>query len=241
MNYKEQFFRKLEDMFVGERVQGEGGYINLMRIKTKYFKEGILPILKKEIAEALRDFHEFEHEFFEKLYTFFEPFFSENGSVYFRFTPVYKNIYEKVYTDEKDVVLFWKTHMLYYVKSDRLFKDLEVEVGDFKFFFDVSELEHKKSNEKRSLVYELKQKREDGVIVFRVLYSERGRKTDIEDILKKLKDKKLKENVLQKAFSIFEKQSEVDYFINKNAKEFLREQFDLWLYQYIFRGQTNWT
>ena len=37
---------------------------------------------------------------------------------------------------------------------------------------------------------------------------------------------------------IFEKQSEVDYFINKNAKAFLKEQFDLWLYQYVFpRGE----
>jgi hypothetical protein len=24
-------------------------------------------------------------------------------------------------TDDRDVVLFWKTHMLYYVKTDRLF------------------------------------------------------------------------------------------------------------------------
>jgi len=25
--------------------------------------------------------------------------------------PAHKNIYEKVYTDDRDVVLFWKTHM----------------------------------------------------------------------------------------------------------------------------------
>jgi hypothetical protein len=50
---------------------------------------------------------------------------------------------EKVYTDDRDVVLFWKTHMLYYVKTDRLFNNLEVEVDDRKFFFDASTLEHK--------------------------------------------------------------------------------------------------
>ena len=33
------------------------------------------------------------------------------------------SVYEKVYTDEQDVVLFWKTHMLYYVKTDRLKPD----------------------------------------------------------------------------------------------------------------------
>ena len=31
----------------------------------------------------------------------------------------------------------------------------------------------------------------------------------------------------------------MDYFINKDAKAFLEEQFDLWLYQYLFRGVTD--
>jgi len=35
--------------------------------------------------------------------------------------------------NDRDVVLFWKTHMLYYVKPDRLFNSLEVEVDDRKF------------------------------------------------------------------------------------------------------------
>jgi hypothetical protein len=38
-----------------------------------------------------------------------------------------------------------------------------------------------------------------------------------------------------------ERQSEVDYFINKNARAFLREQFDLWLFQYVFTGESEWT
>ncbi len=37
-----------------------------------------------------------------------------------------------------------------------------------------------------------------------------------------------------KIFRIFEKQSEVDYFINKNSKKFLRDRFDVYLYQYMF-------
>jgi len=57
-----------------------------------------------------------------------------SGSIYFQHTPAHKNIYEKVYTDDRDVVLFWKTHMLYYVKTDRLFNSLEVEVDDRNLF-----------------------------------------------------------------------------------------------------------
>jgi len=52
---------------------------------------------------------------------------------------------------------------------------------------------------------------------------------------------KVNEDILNKAFRVFEKQSEVDYFINKNAKEFLQEQFNLWLYQYVFSGESEWT
>jgi len=33
----------------------------------------------------------------------------------------------------------------------------------------------------------------------------------------------------------------VDYFINKDAKAFLEEQFNLWLYQYVFSGVSEWT
>lgn len=133
--------------------------------------------------------------------------------------------------------------MLYYVKTDRLFKNLEVEVGGYKFFFDVSTLEHKKANEKRDVIFDFKERRKDGVLVFNVYYSERGRTTKIEDILKALRKEgvKIAEDILEKAFRVFEKQSEVDYFINKNAKEFLREQFNLWLYQYVFSGESEWT
>jgi len=67
--------------------------------------------------------------------------------------------------------------------------------------------------------------------------------TKIEDILKELKRHKIDINkeTLYRAFRIFEKQSEVDFFINKNAKAFLQEQFKLWSYQYIWNGAKDWT
>jgi len=135
--------------------------------------------------------------------------------------------------------LFWKTHNLFYVKTDRIFQNLEIEFDGFKFFFDVSNLEHKKAFEKRELVYELDKVRQDKTIVFKVYYSERGRKTKIDEIKRELKKKEIKitDEILEKAFRLFERQSEVDYFINKNAKEFLKEQFKLWLHNYIFEEE----
>jgi len=243
MTKEEKFYNTLKDIFVGAKVEGESGYINLMRIKSRYYEKGVFPKLQGDIGEVLKPFPEFREELFDKLYTFFNRYFSESGSIYFRYTPIHQNVYEKVYTDDKDVILFWKTHMLYYVKTDRLFKNLEAEIDGFKFFFDVSVLEHKKAFEKKEIIYEFKEKRKDGAIVFNVSYSERGKKTKIVEILRALKKEgvKITEDILEKAFRVFEKQSEVDYFINKNAKEFLRQQFNIWLYQYVFSGESEWT
>jgi hypothetical protein len=243
MSKEQKFFEALKDIFVGAKVEGESGYINLMRIKSKYFEEGVFPKLQRDIDESLKPFPEFRNELFEKLYTFFNRYFSESGSIYFRYTPIHQNVYEKVYTEDKDVILFWKTNMLYYVKTDILFKNLEVETDGFKFFFDVSTLKHKKAFEKREVVYEFKEIRKDGAFIFNVYYSEKGRQTKIGEILGALKKKRVKitEDILERAFRVFEKQTKVDYFINKNAKDFLREQFSLWLYQYVYSGESEWT
>ena len=241
MTYEQQFLDALKSIFIGAKVEGDSGYINLMKIKANYFEKGVFPVLMKDIDSACKPFEKgFREELFDKLHDFFQHYFSESGSIYFRNTAQHHNIYEKVYTDDRDVMLFWKTHMLYYVKTDRLFNSMEIEVDSEKFFFDVSGMELKRSNEKRELTYAFKSVK-NGVITLTVGYSEKGRKTKIDEIVKAIKDKgmTLEEDTLEKAFAVFQKQSEVDYFINKNAKAFLQEQFDLWMYQYVFKGESE--
>jgi hypothetical protein len=240
--YERQFFAALQDIFVGAKVEGDSGFVNLMRIKARYYEQGVFPHLKADIDTALIPFPDFREELFDKLYTFFSRYFSESGSIYFRHTPNHQNIYEKVYTDDRDVMLFWKTHMLYYVKTDRIFNSLRVEVDDLVFFFDAGQMKLKRANEKREVIYSFLQKAQDGLLHFSVEYSERGKTTKVDDILRELKQAgvKLDEDTLTRAFRVFEKQSEVDFFINKNARAFLEEQFDLWMYQYLFAGQNGW-
>jgi hypothetical protein len=81
--------------------------------------------------------------------------------------------------------------MLYYVKTDRIFRSLPVEFDGFKIYFDALKIENKKANEKRSLVFELDRVREDGTIVFAVQYSERGKKQKLMRYLKPLREKGL--------------------------------------------------
>jgi adenine-specific DNA-methyltransferase len=252
---EKRFFEALKNVFVGVPVEGESGYINLMRIKARYFEKVMEPRLREEIDKELQPFPHFREELFDKLYTFFRRYFTESGSIGFFFTPYHQSIYEQVYTNEQDVVLFWKTARLYYVKTDRLFRSMKVELDGFRFFFDVSQLEHKRANEKRELIYAFQERQQDGTIVFTVHYSEKGRQTKIDDIRRAIRDALgltrytdavPSEETLQRAFRIFERQSEVDYFLCKDAKSFLREQFDLWMWQYLLgkpgeEPQTEWT
>jgi len=242
MTKEQKFYKALQDVFIGAKIEGQGGFVNLMRIKSNYYCK-IEEILKKDIETALKTYPSFRDELFDKLYSFFNRYFTESGSIYFNSTPFHNNIYEKVYTDEKDVILFWKTQMLYYVKTDRIFRSLPVEFDGFKFYFDASKIESKKANEKRSLIFELNKIHEDGTIVFDVSYSEKGTKTKQDEILKAIKRKgiAITEEQLERAFRVFERQSEVDFFINKNAKAFLQEQFKLWSYQYFWEGAKEWS
>ena len=151
MTKEQKFYKALQDVFIGAKIEGKGGFVNLMRIKSNYYRK-IEDILKKDIEAALKspacagephvDRHpKFRDELFDKLYSFFNRYFTESGSIYFNSTPFHNDIYEKVYTDEKDVILFWKTQMLYYVKTDRIFRSLPVEFDGFKFYFDASKIE----------------------------------------------------------------------------------------------------
>ncbi len=182
-----RFLDALRGLFVGAKVDGQSGYINLMRIKAGYFEHAVEPALMKDIAEALKPSPEFREELFDKLNAFFSRYFSKSGSICFAYTPQHMSVYERVYTDEQDVVLFWKTHMLYYVKTDRIFREMRIAVDGHTFFFDCAALEHKKANEKRELLFTFDKVEADGTIRLGVTHSERGRITKTEDILKALK------------------------------------------------------
>jgi adenine specific DNA methylase Mod len=226
-----RFYDTLKDIFIGASVEGKSGFINMMRIKSSYFKF-ILSKLNEDIENELKEFPEFREELFDKLYTFFKRYFSESGSIHFAFTPLKENVWEKVYID-KDVAMFWKTRNLYYVKTDRIWRSMNIEVDGFKFFFDASEIEHRKAYEKKEIIYVLGDVSKEGIINFKVLYSERGRKTNVDEILRELRKRNVTEEILERAFRIFERQNEVDYFINKDANSFLKEQFNIWLRHYL--------
>ena len=250
-NSKEKrFLDALEALFTGADVDGNSGYINLMRIKREYFKSTRQHLLEK-IDERTQGEADFREELFDKLYTFFSRYFCESGSIYFRHLPAFSKTYEQVYESGEDVALAWKTRMLYYVKSDVLVRSMPVEIQDdallssCKLFFDASKIEHRRNNERREFVFEfskIEKTARKEIVHLTVRYSQNGTKTNLERILKEVRkiseNSRLTDRYLQQAIQVFKRQTEADFFIHRDARGFLREQFDLWMCQYLFREET---
>ncbi len=232
MTKEQKFFNALKDLFVGAQVKGKSGYIKLMQARSHYYEEIVFPKLLEDIDRLLAPFPEYRQELLEQLYDFFSRYISPTGSICF-YNPTQHDI----------ALLFWKTHMLYYVKTDRLYNDLEVKLDGIKFFFDVSKLEHKKANEKQEFTYEFQEKIDDSTLIFEVTSRKTTSKNSLDDILCQLQEKGLEveKKLIKRAIKMFEHQNEIDYFINKDAQYFLEEQFRLWFLQHLFSSSRDWT
>ncbi|WRG19067.1 site-specific DNA-methyltransferase [Helicobacter pylori] len=256
-----QFYEVLENLFIGVKIENKqeslldpnakalkNGMINLLKAKSQYYHHKKQE-LKKLIDLKCQNNNDLKEELFDKLYSFFKRYFSANGGIYFNDTPLYDSLYTKSDYEKcslkKDTALFYKTKDLYYVKSETNYKDFCFELENILFNFDTSLLESKKYNEKVDLVFDLKSIVKDtdaktNTLNFSVTLSSKGNQTKTSEILKECFNQRVKldEEILKKAFVKFKKQGSMDYFIHKNALGFLKEQLDLYLFEYLFKEMT---
>ncbi|WRF49605.1 site-specific DNA-methyltransferase [Helicobacter pylori] len=253
-----QFYEVLENLFIGVKIEDKqeslldpnskavkNGMLNLMKAKSKYYQSKKQE-LEKFIDLKCQNNNDLKEELFDKLYSFFKRYLSANGGIYFNDTPLYDSLYTKSDYEKcslkKDTALFYKTKDLYYVKSETIYKDFCFELENMVFNFDTSSLESKKNNEKIDLVFNLKDTdTKTNTLNFSVTLSSKRNQTKISEILKECSNQgvKLDEEVLKKAFVKFKKQGSMDYFIHKNALGFLKEQLDLYLFEYLFKEMTE--
>ncbi|GAA9934687.1 hypothetical protein VN0867_02010 [Helicobacter pylori] len=253
-----QFYEVLENLFIGVKIEDKqenlldpnakamkNGMLNLIKAKSKYYQSKKQE-LEKLIGLKCQNNNDLKEELFDKLYSFFKRYLSANGGIYFNDTPLYDSLYTKSDYEKcslkKDTALFYKTKDLYYVKSETNYKDFCFELENMVFNFDTSSLESKKNNEKIDLVFNLKDTdTKTNTLNFSVTLSSKGNQTKISEILKECSNQgvKLDEEVLKKAFVKFKKQGSMDYFIHKNALGFLKEQLDLYLFEYLFKEMTE--
>ncbi|EAH7038174.1 site-specific DNA-methyltransferase, partial [Campylobacter jejuni] len=157
------------------------------------------------------------------------------------------------YSNSKDTSLFYKTQNLYYVKSDTIYNPLSLQSEDKKYTlnFLTDEYEQNADNNKSKINFYLQNIQDDNINI-KVINSKNNdganvfkqNSSEFSDVfLKTLKNAQIniKEEELKKLFKTYKKQNEVDFFIHKNAKEFLKEQFDLWLFSYVNDSITDWT
>ena len=272
---EKRFLQLFERHFHGADVQGrpDSGFINLLKMKGLHcrafwgkFSQRLDQIIEKNCAspeaKALRE------EIFDKLHTFFSRYFSESGSVYFRDTPAWQPIYQRVDNRDngeycrvddpgRDVMLVWKTSMLHYVKTDMTLKNMTVKLesktrepapGVRVFAFDVSKLPPKKNNERRDFIFKYAGKADDpqnpDAIRIEVHPARNGGKTKFAELAAEAAESselQVHEDNLREAATKFLRQSEADYFINRNPRHFLKEQLDLWMFSYALRDSSEFS
>ena len=71
---EKRFLDALESLFTGAEVDGDSGFVNLMRMKRAYFRL-IRPKLMEQIDSRAEKDSSFREELFDKLYTFFHRYF----------------------------------------------------------------------------------------------------------------------------------------------------------------------
>lgn len=270
MDYKKAFYSKLEECYLGAKIKAyekahtaqntqsstsnaQSGFSNLLSIKEQYFSH-----IKAYLDSAIPNDDFNSHDIYNKLYTFFDSYLNDTGTPFFHDTPLYKNIYAKVYTNSKDTSLFYKTKDLYYVKSDTLYTSLTLSDENelAQIYFDTSEYTQNADNTKRKLIFKLDKieqtstdtqdsiptiyikvlSQKDLLPKLNAVFKENSNELS-EDFIKSLKAHKipLDEAHIKKLVASYKKQNEVDFFIHKNARAFLQEQFDLWFYHYLYK------
>ena len=95
MNKNEnKFYKSLENIFLGVKVEGDSGYVNLLKIKEQYYKY-VIDEFKDEVNKEEIIDDQYKEDFYNLLFSFFEKYFNESGSVYF-----FKHIVGKKYMKE---------------------------------------------------------------------------------------------------------------------------------------------
>ncbi|WP_416825751.1 site-specific DNA-methyltransferase [Helicobacter ganmani] len=265
MDYKKAFYSKLEDCYLGVKIKdfhqgniAKSGFSNLLKIKEQYFAH-IKAYLDSQIEGEPQS-----HDIYNKLFTFFDSYLNESGTPFFNDTPAYKNIYAKVYSNSKDTSLFYKTQNLYYVKSDTLYQSLTLsDEQSYEVVFDASEYKQNADNTKNKIIFKFAgvesingEINDEGKAQILIKVSnQKDLFPNLNNVFKQnsnefseeflrdlkqntiLKDSKIKinEEELKKIFRSYKKQSEIDFFIHKNATAFLKEQFDLWMFGYLYK------
>ncbi len=58
---EQKFYNALQDIFIGAKIEGQGGFVNLMKIKSNYYSK-IEKILKDDIEKNIKKYQSFQEK-----------------------------------------------------------------------------------------------------------------------------------------------------------------------------------
>lgn len=256
MDFQIEFLKQLEDIYLGriKNLEGSSGYINLINLKSQYYQDIIKTIKETEKkvfcinAKNNKEQQEYLKLIYEKIFTFFNKFLNDTGTPFYSNVKAYDNTYVPL-KNNNDVSLFWKTQDLYYVKSEKIYESMSFDIHNVRYIFDTSLLTRQIANEKIKYYY-MVQKENIKILnnskdilceIYINVVNDKNNvsgydiliKSDLDELIKEIHKiyRVYNKDDLLDAIKKFNKQSDVDYFIHKNAKEFLNEQLDMYLFK----------
>jgi len=230
--FEKAFYDYMDELFEVP-MEGRSGYIKYLTYRKQYYDKVIKPAIQENINNILGST---EPDMREDIFKMLLDFFKENLTNEHVLTLVKPKI-DETHVQNNDVTLVWPTKDYYYVKTDKLYKSIDITINNYHFFFDVSDYEYSKSGEKRYIIYRFNKIDENGKIVIKVLSTENvNNKTNIDNLHGEIINAGIDINidVVKKAIRKFERSGKMaDFFICKNANEILKRRLKKFILENI--------
>jgi len=248
-----------------QNFKGQSGFSNLLSIKAKYFKavqEAFENEISEKFPKADLQNELFQklYTFFDSyLNETGSPYFNKTEFYKNLYEKVYTNSEDTALFWKTQRLYYVKSDSIPKAATFEIKNDDKVQA---KISFDTDELRYTATNEKKELKFIIKElSKNDKSMTLNVLY--KSQKTELTDsysfeINSQIDDKKVvikatKENEkklleliesyeldidtaqIAEAIHTYKRQQDVDFFVHKDAEVFLKEQFNLYLYHYLFK------
>ena len=248
-----------------QNFKGKSGFSNLLSIKAKYFQAIQSDLEKKISAKFPTSSLQSElfqklYTFFDSyLNETGSPYFNKTEFYKNLYEKVYTNSEDTALFWKTQRLYYVKSDS---IPKEATFEIKDDETVKAKILFDTSELRYTATNEKKELKFITSNlSKDEKTINLLVLY--KSQKIELNDSYSfeinsivedkkvaikttKEKEKKLKELIdsygleiameeIAEAIHTYKRQQDVDFFIHKDAEAFLKEQFNLYLYHYLFK------
>jgi len=248
-----------------QNFKGKSGFSNLLAIKAQYFqviRANLEQEIQKRFptADLQNELFQKLYTFFDSyLNETGSPYFNKTEFYKNLYEKVYTNSEDTALFWKTQRLYYVKSDSIPKSATFEIKDDTNLKA---KIVFETDDLRYTATNEKKELKFIIKSlSKEDKSITLMVLYKSQkleltdsysfeinSQLTDNKIIIKTTKEseKKLLELIdsynldidtaqIAEAIHTYKRQQDVDFFIHKDAEAFLKEQFNLYLYHYLFK------